>query len=190
VHTLVAYDHALVDWYDLSFTNPIWWRPRLLGAAPTPYRSECPARRTSQRGLTEAVPLQKGVQRRVARPTACAKSRRAVAHAGPSCHAILHTLHVCDPVRLVKVYSPFTACGLYGNIPEMRQCPKLKDDLPRTDARARIDAAASIGARMPSSDWSGTGAPKRIDDPAAIGARVPQQTTTRRPITSSDRSPD
>jgi cytosine/adenosine deaminase-related metal-dependent hydrolase len=28
----------------------------------------------------------------VASPTACAKSRRAVAHAGPSCHAILHTL--------------------------------------------------------------------------------------------------
>ena len=99
MHTLVAYDHALVDWYDLSFTNPIWWRPRLLGAAPTPYRSECPARRTSQRGLTEAVPLQKGVQNREARRSGVRNG------AGDFAHALGRATRRCTPYGVPTAFN-------------------------------------------------------------------------------------
>src|SRR5207253_8561077 len=61
-----GFDHAPVDWDDLSFTNPIWWRPCVSLALRRP-RTEASARRgkdVANRGLTETGPLQKGGQRR------------------------------------------------------------------------------------------------------------------------------
>src|ERR1700732_2541716 len=55
------YDHASVDRYDLSFPNPIWWRP-----CADPVQKRVPGEKdVAKRGLTPTGPLQKGGQNRI-----------------------------------------------------------------------------------------------------------------------------
>src|SRR5439155_6337758 len=88
-----GFDHAPVDWDDLSFTNPIWWRPCVSLALRRP-RTEASARRgkdVANRGLTETGPLQKGGQK--------ARTRKRRHNLSLECAPCPR---VCGPPRLLR----------------------------------------------------------------------------------------